>query len=143
MNVTQLSVFLENKPGHLENILKILADNKINIRTLTIAEVSDFGIARMIVNKPFEAKESLKNAQVTCSLTDVLAIEIPDKPGSLLDAVDHYRKNNLNIEYMYAFPERREGNAVMIFRFEDIERAKRVIADSGYKVLSNKDITGD
>lgn len=143
MNVSQLSIFLENKPGHLEHILEILAGSDINIRTLTIAEVSDFGIVRMIVNRPEEAKASLKKNTVTCSLTEVLAIAIPDKPGSLLKAVNHFRENELNIEYMYAFPEKHEGSAVMIFRFEDIEKAKNALSGSGYKILANKDITGE
>jgi len=143
MNVSQLSIFLENKPGHLEHILGILSRENINIRTLTIAEVSDFGIVRLIVNKPVEAKEALKKNMVTCTLTEVLAIAIPDTPGSLLKAVDHFRENKLNIEYMYAYPERRDGGAVMIFRFEDIERAKKALLGAGFRILSNKDIIGE
>lgn len=142
MNVSQLSIFLENKPGHLENILQVLSENKINIRTLTIAELSDFGIVRMIVNDPAKAKEVLKNKAVTCSLTEVLAVEIPDIPGSLLKVVDIIRKNGINIEYMYAFPENRQGCAVMIFRFEDIEKAKQVLLGGEFRILANKDIIG-
>ncbi len=143
MNVSQLSIFLENKPGHLEHILQILSENTINIRTLTIAELSDFGIVRMIVNKPAEAKDALKKNMVTCSLTEVLAIAIPDSPGSLLTVVDHIRKNQINIEYMYAFPEKRGGSAVMIFRFEDIEKAKALLLEKGFTILANKDVTGE
>lgn len=142
MNVTQVSVFMENKPGHLQSILKILADANINIITLTIAETSDFGILRMIVNEPEKAKKMLQDAKVTCSTTDVLAIELEDKPGSLYRAIDTFTKNNLNIEYMYAFTEKRGGKAVMIFRFDDIDAAKKALQKEGYQIVNNIDIIG-
>ena len=106
MNVTQLSAFVANKPGHLQRVLKVLADENINIITLTIAETSDFGILRMIVNDPEKGYRVLKENNITCSTTDVLAIEIDDRPGSLYKALDAFAKMNLNIEYMYAFTER-------------------------------------
>jgi hypothetical protein len=143
MNVTQLSVFMENKPGHLQNVLKTLADQKINIITLTIAETSDFGILRMIVNDAEKAKKVLHDARITCSTTEVLAIELDDKPGSLFKAIDTFSKNNLNIEYMYAFTEKRGDRAVMIFRFDDIEAAKKAMVQEGYQIVKNIDIIGD
>ncbi|OHD69545.1 MAG: amino acid-binding protein [Spirochaetes bacterium RBG_16_49_21] len=142
MNVTQLSVFMENKPGHLLHVLKILAEANINIITLTIAETSDFGILRMIVNNPAKAKKILHDASITCSTTDVLAIEIEDKPGALYSAIDTFAKKNLNIEYMYAFPEKRGDRAVMIFRFDNIETAKKALSEEGYSILKNIEIIG-
>ena len=142
MNVTQLSVFLENKPGHLQNVLKILADKNINIITLTIAETADFGILRMIVNKPEDARASLRDNNITCSITDVLAIELKDEPGSLYKAIDTFAKNNLNIEYMYAFTEKRGDRAVMIFRFDDIEAAKKALAGAGFQIVKKIDLIG-
>jgi hypothetical protein len=142
MNVIQLSVFMENKPGHLQNVLKILADGNINIITLTIAETSDFGILRMIVNDSDKAKNILHKANITSSTTDVLAIEIDDKPGALYRAIDTFAKNHLNIEYMYAFPEKRGDRAVMIFRFDDIEAAKKALSQEGYSIVKNIDIIG-
>jgi hypothetical protein len=143
MNVTQLSVFMENKPGHLQHVLKILADANINIITLTIAESSDFGILRMIVNDPPRAKKILHDASITCSTTDVLAIEIDDKPGALLRAIDTFARRSLNIEYMYAFTEKRGDKAVMIFRFDDIESAKKALSEEGYGIVKNIDIIGE
>jgi hypothetical protein len=143
MNVTQLSVFMENKPGHLQHVLKILADANINIITLTIAESSDFGILRMIVNDPPRAKKILHDASITCSTTDVLAIEIDDKPGALLRAIDTFARRILNIEYMYAFTEKRGDKAVMIFRFDDIESAKKALSEEGYGIVKNIDIIGE
>lgn len=143
MNVTQVSLFLENKPGHLQSALKILADEKINILTLTIAEVSDFGIVRMIVNNPDKAVLALKDNKFTCSTTDVLAIELTDEAGSLLAALDTFSKRQLNIEYMYAFTEKRGDKAVMIFRFDDIEAAKKALQEEGYNIVKKIDIVGD
>lgn len=143
MNVTQVSLFLENKPGHLQSALKVLADEKINILTLTIAEVSDFGIVRMIVNNPDKAVHALKEKRFTCSTTDVLAIELTDEAGSLLAALDTFSKRQLNIEYMYAFTEKRGDKAVMIFRFDDIDAAKKALQEEGYNIVKKIDIVGD
>ncbi|MBN2160955.1 MAG: ACT domain-containing protein [Spirochaetes bacterium] len=142
MNVTQLSVFMENKPGHLQGVLKTLADANINIVTLTIAETSDFGILRMIVNDPDKAKKVLQENRITCSVTDVLAVELDDKPGSLFKAIDTFTKNRLNIEYMYAFTEKRGDKAVMIFRFDNIEAAKKALAQEGISIVKKIDIIG-
>ena len=143
MNVTQLSVFMENKPGHLQHVLKILAEANINIVTLTIAETSDFGILRMIVKDTDRAKKILHDANITSSTTDVLAIEIDDKPGALYKAINTFATNNLNIEYMYAFPEKRGDRAVMIFRFEDIEAAKKALSSEGYSIVNKIEIIGE
>ncbi|TAL32436.1 MAG: amino acid-binding protein [Spirochaetes bacterium] len=143
MNVTQLSLFLENKPGRLQSALKVLSDNKINIMTLTIAEVSDFGIVRLVVNKPDEAVKALRAQSFTCSTTEVLAIEIEDVPGALARALDIFGTHKLNIEYMYAFTEKRNDKAVMIFRFDDIEAAKKALADEGYQIVKKIDIIGE
>jgi hypothetical protein len=134
---------MENKPGHLQGVLKTLADAHINIVTLTIAETSDFGILRMIVNDPDRAKKVLQEARITCSSTEVLAVELDDKPGSLFRAIDAFAKNKLNIEYMYAFTEKRGDRAVMIFRFDDIEAAKKALAQEGYQIVKSIDIIGD
>ncbi|MCU0848391.1 MAG: ACT domain-containing protein [Spirochaetes bacterium] len=143
MNVTQLSVFVENKPGHLQGVLKILGEANINIVTLTIAETSDFGILRMIVNDPENGAKALRDNHITCSITDVLAIEIDDKPGSLYRAIETFSRRQLNIEYMYAFTEKRQDKAVMIFRFDDIEAAKQALAEEGYGIVKRIDIIGE
>lgn len=140
MNVTQVSVFMENKPGHLQNVLKILSDAGINIITLTIAETADFGILRMIVNDPDKARSVLREAGITSSTTDVLAIEIDDRPGELYRAIDIFTKNKLNIEYMYAFTEKRGDRAVLIFRFDDIELAKKALGQEGYQIVKQIDL---
>ena len=140
MNVTQLSLFLENKPGRLQSALKVLAGKNINIRTLTIAEVSDFGIVRMIVTQPDEAVRALRENHFTCSTTDVLAIELDDEPGSLERALDIFGRHGLNIEYMYAFTSRQGNRAVLVFRFDDPDAAVKVLEKGGVRVLRKEDI---
>ena len=143
MNIQQLSVFLENKPGHLQNVLKVLKNENINIMTLTIAEVSDFGILRLLVNKPEKAHKALRKENITCSVNDVLGIAIDDNPGSLLDLIDTFKKRVINIEYMYAFTEKKDNKAVMIFRFEDIEAAKKALVKEGIDIMKKIDLVGN
>ena len=143
MNVTQLSTFVTNEPGHLQKILKVLADENINIVTLTIAENVDYGILRMIVNDSEKGHKVLKNHGITSTITDVLALEIDDSPGSLYKTLDVFARMNLNIEYMYAFTEKRQGKAVMIFRFDDIDTAITALKENGYNIVSKIEIIGE
>jgi len=143
MNVTQLSAFVANKPGHLQKVLKVLADENINIISLTIAETVDFGILRMIVNDSEKGYKALKENNITASITDVLALVIADTPGSLHKTLDVFARMNLNIEYMSAFTQKRQDKAVMIFRFEDIETAKTALKENGYSIVSKIEIIGE
>jgi hypothetical protein len=140
MEVTQLSVFLENKPGHLEQILKILADEGINILTLTIAETTDFGVLRMLVSDTDRAVKALRDHHFTCSETEVLVIGLEDRPGTLYRALRSFSRRGLNIEYMYAFNEKRDDLAIMIFRFEDPVQARAALAGEGYRTLTHEEI---
>ena len=143
MSLTQISVFIENKPGHLQKVLKILGDEKINILTLTIAETSDFGILRMIVNSSKKAYEVLRSHNITCSVTEVLALEIDDVPGALCESIETFAKHNLNIEYMYTFNEKRNNKCIMVFRFENFDTAQKAVKEAGYTILSEKEINGE
>jgi len=143
MSFTQVSVFIENKPGHLQRVLKILSDEKVNIITLTIAETSDFGILRMIVNSSKKAYEILRANNITCSTTEVLALEIDDVPGALCKAIGTFAEHDLNIEYMYTFNEKRNNKCVMVFRFENIDVAQKILKEAGYIVLDEKEIIGE
>ena len=143
MNVQQLSVFLENKPGRLQKILQVLKSKKINILTLTIAEFTDFGIVRFILDKPAEAHEALKVEKITCTISEVLGIAIGDEPGDLSKLIDCIYNNGLNIEYMYAFTEKHEGRPIMLMRFENIEEAKKLLLKEGFEVIKKSDIIGD
>ena len=123
----QLSVFLENSPGHLKRMCEILAAANINIETLSIAETSNFGVVRSIVSKPEAALDALTQAGLAVKLIDVLAVEIDDKPGALLTVLEKAQAANLNIEYMYALTKGRVEAPALIMRFTDPARAEAVM----------------
>jgi len=140
MNVTQLSIFLENRSGRLAEVTEILGRNGINIRALSLADTSDFGILRVIVNDPVKATAILKKEGFTVSETDVLAIEVEDRPGGLAGVLKILSTESVNVEYMYAFLEKRTENALIIFRIEEIERTAAILRKHGIRILSGKDL---
>jgi len=123
MQVEQISIFLENKPGRLENMTRILKDANVNIRTLSMADSSDFGIVRLIVDRVDDAARVFKEQGYTFSRTSVVAVEVPDRAGGLHYILDILAKANVNVEYMYAFVEKSGQNAVMLFRFDKPDEA--------------------
>jgi len=129
----QLSVFLENKHGKLLTLTNLLKANNINIRTITIAETPEFGIARMIVDEIERAENLLKENEFACRQTDVLAVEIDDKPGGLSAILEIFDKSEINIEYMYGFLEKKSDNAIMIFRVKDNQKAQDVLTQNDIK----------
>lgn len=133
--IKQVSVFLENKEGRLVKVLNILEEKQINIRALSIAETSDYGIVRLIVNKPQEAVEILSSQGFRVGETDVLAIEVPDTPGGLGRILEPLSQRGINIEYMYAFLAKRSDKAIVIFRVEDISKATVVLKELGINTL--------
>lgn len=140
MKVEQLAVFLENKSGRLAAITKILSDNGINIRALSVADTADFGILRLIVDQTDKAKQVLKDAGFTVGLTDVVAVEVADRPGGLSDVLAVLNQVEINVEYMYAFVEKSGHNAVIIFRFDDADTAIEVLRNAGTRILSGDEV---
>ena len=139
MRVEQIAVFLENKSGRLAEITRVLAENSVNIRALSVADTADFGILRLIVDKVDEAKKVLKENNFTVGKTNVIAVEVADKTGGLAGVLKTIEKEQLNVEYMYAFVHK--GNtAAMIFRFDDTDMAAKVIERAGLKVISRQSI---
>jgi hypothetical protein len=139
-HVEQISVFLENKAGRLAEVTKILAEFNINIRALSLADTSDFGILRLIVNDNNRAKDELKKAGFTVAKTDVLAVEVSDQPGGLHHILRILQKANVNVEYMYAFVQQSGANAVLIFRFDNLSEALRILKDNNVKVIDGETI---
>ncbi len=140
MKVEQISVFLENKSGRLAEVTKILGDGKVNIRALSLADTTDFGILRLIVNDTEKAKEVLKKNNFTVGKTEVVAVEVPDKPGGLAGILDILMKKSINVEYMYAFVERSGKDAVIIFRFDETDKAIKVLTENGVVVLPGEKV---
>ena len=135
MHVEQISIFIENKFGRLAEVTRVLGDAGVNIRTLSLADTSDFGILRLIVNDTEKAKSVLKEKGFTVSKTEVVAVEIPDRPGGLADILQVLDAGGINVEYMYAFVERCGENAVMIFRFDETQKAIAALTDKNFTVL--------
>jgi len=135
MKVEQISIFIENKFGRLAEITNILGEAEINIRALSLADTSDFGILRLIVNDVEKAKSVLKERGFTVNKTEVVAVEVPDRPGGLSAILKALDSSKINVEYMYAFVERCGGNAVIIFRFDETEKAITVLEENKFNVL--------
>lgn len=134
MRVKQISIFLENKSGRLAAVTRLLGEAGINIRALSIADTSDFGILRLIVNDPARAYATLKDAGFTVSETDVIAVEIPDRPGGLSEVLDLLHENGINVEYLYAFVSHASGTALVLLKVRGIDRAVELLKANGITV---------
>ncbi|GHS90701.1 amino acid-binding protein [Planctomycetales bacterium] len=131
MKIHQLSLFLENKPGHLGNAVKLLAENNLNIATLSLADTEQFGILRLIMSEWERARQLLAGAGFVVKITEVVAIEVSDRPGGLNDILRVIGATGLNIEYMYAFSKRRGEAAILLLRFSDPDAALTALRDGG------------
>lgn len=140
MKVEQISVFLENKSGRLADVAEILALSGINIRALSLADTTDFGILRLIVNDTEKAKQVLKENGFTVGKTEVLAVEVPDRPGGLAEILKVMKAQGTNVEYMYAFVQKSAGNAIIIFRFDELERAIETLQSAGIRILKGEEV---
>jgi len=137
--IKQISLFAENKPGRLANIANNFRKSGINIRAFTIAEAGDFGIIRMVVDRPEDAHKMLHNAGFTVSETNVLGVEMEDVPGGLGKIADVLGERNINIDYAYAFVTKTE-KALLILRVNDIEGAILVLQGAGIRMIDMADI---
>ena len=143
MKLQQLSLFLENRPGRLGAPLELLAAEGINLVTLSLADTAQFGILRLIVRDWERAKQVLEKGGWVVNLTEVIAVEVQDRPGGLAEVLRVLETAGLNIEYMYAFSGRRGERAILIFRFEDPDRAITELKSAGLNVVSAEELFGD
>ncbi len=135
MKVEQISIFIENEKGRLAEVTRALGEADINIRALSLADTSDFGILRLIVNKTDLAREVIKDKGFTVHKTEVVAVAVPDRPLGLNSILEPLERQNVNVEYMYAFVEHHGENAIMIFRFDNPDEAIRILLEKGFTVL--------
>jgi len=140
MQVKQISVFVENRAGRLEKTTAVLAEANINIRALSLADTSDFGILRLIVDKPAEAEKALHEAGFTVRTTDVIACMISDKPGGLHEMLTLFANLGVSIEYMYAFFTKQTDRAIMIIRVEEPEKAIQILHKGGVELLRGEQV---
>ena len=141
MEVRQISVFLENKIGRLAEITEILGDKKINIRALSIADTAEFGILRMIVDTPQKAYQALEERGFTVSRTEVVVVEVKDKPGGLAQVMAILGKAGINVEYLYAFVAPKGKNALVVFKIEKMKNTVDLLQAQKVKILSVEEIS--
>lgn len=140
MKVEQISIFLENKPGALTDVARILGEGGVNIRALSLADTKDFGILRLIVNDNEKAKAILGAKGFTVRKTEVVAVEVPDRPGGLADILMVLSEAKVNVEYLYAFVQQTGENAIIIFRFDETDRAISVLSEKKVRILEGKKV---
>jgi hypothetical protein len=140
MKLKQLSLFLENRPGALSRPMKLLAKAGFNILTLSIADANQFGILRLILRDWEKAKKLLEQDGFVVRVTDMVAVEVPDQPGGLAKILGVVEKAGLNVEFMYAFTEKRENKAVLVFRFDDPDSAIKILQKSKVNVIASVDL---
>jgi hypothetical protein len=140
MKVEQISVFLENKPGALAEVTRILGESGVNIRALSLADTKDFGILRLIVNDNEKAMEILGRKGLTVRKTEVVAVEVPDRPGGLAEILRILFEADINVEYLYAFVQQSGENAIIIFRFDETDRAISVLSEKKVRILEGKKV---
>ena len=138
MPLPQISLFLENKPGRLASVCHALTDGGVNIASLSLADTSDFGIVRLLVDKPEAARDLLKAAGFGVNVRDVVAIAAGDEPGTLAKVLDVIDTTGANIEYMYAFSVRSGDKAVLVFRFDKTDEAEKALVAAGFRLLDEK-----
>jgi len=142
MQINQLSIFIENKSGRLMEIMDVLGANGIDISALSLADTTDFGVLRMIVNDPEKAKQALKESGVIVKTTPVIALPVEDTPGGLAKVLSLLREENVSVEYMYAFCTRTDGRAAMVLRVDDAEKAQKVFSQKGMTDISADNLFG-
>ena len=135
MTVKQISVFLENQPGKLAEVAAVLSAQKINLRAISVAEASDFGIARIFVDDVFNAVTILKNENYFFSITDVIAVEVQDEPGMLANMIAVLGTEGINIEYMYTILGKKNDVAYMIIRTNDDAQAAKILDAKGFRIV--------
>ena len=140
MYLKQVSIFMENTTGRLAEATLILAQAEINIRALSVADTAEFGILRLVVDCPDKAIKTLHDQGFSAHETQVLAVEVPDRPGGLYDVVKTLDQAGVNVEYMYSFVPKIKKEAIMIFRFDDMEKGVKTLQNKGFKLIAEEAI---
>ncbi len=137
MFIKQLSIFIENRKGRLAEITDIIAKHNINIKALSIADTTNFGILRIIVDDPYSVESILRNNQITVSVTTVIGLAVPDKPGGIAAALLLLSENNITVEYMYGFMSKNETSAFIVLRVDDEFKSQDILKTNGYSGYNN------
>jgi hypothetical protein len=138
MTIRQLSVFMENKPGNLNDVLAVFSENNINIASLTVADTDEYGILRLLVSDPEKAQEKLREQNFTVRIHDVLSLEMNPEPGSLFKILHYFAQADISMEYVYAFSY--GSKSIVVFRTNNREKALEVIKDNNLQPITEKDL---
>ena len=141
MYIQQISVFVENKPGNLSELTSFLAGNNINLRALEVADASDYGIIRIIVDDPYTTLTTLKDNEWICNMTEVIGVKFPDEPGSMAKTMKILADADISVEYCYAFLAKKSDDALMIFRVEDNKKVASLLKENGIKLIKQDDLS--
>lgn len=140
MPIKQLSLFVENQPGSLSKVCQVLKENRINISTLSLADTREYGILRLLIQEHDRARVVLEKAGYVVKVTDVLALTVPDHPGGLADTLAILDKHALSVEYMYAFTYGRSNKAIIVFRFENPEKAVELLKNEPIELVRAEEL---
>ncbi len=140
MKVSQITVFLENKKGRLADVTEALSRYGVNIRAASIADTIDYGLLRLIVSDPVQARQALSESGFSASETEVLAVEVEDAPGGLARIIRCLADKDINIEYLYAFVGKSGQNAIVVLRSENTDQARQMLLDNGVTLLSGEQV---
>ncbi len=136
----QVSVFAENKPGKISRLTDVLSNNDINIRAITISDSGDYGIIKLLLDKPLEGNECLQKEGIASTLKDIVAIRVDDSPGGLHKAASSLSKENINVEDAYGFTIREKNLAVFVFQVEDVALTEKVLQGAGFQIVSDSEL---
>lgn len=140
MIIKQLSIFLENRGGRISEVSSLLGAENINIRALSLADSSDFGVMRLIVDDLDKAIHCLKKNNISTGITSVVAVEVPNRPGGLAEVMRKIDQAGLDVKYMYSIPEKKHDNAIMIMRFDDAESTAEKLKQEGLSILKQQEV---
>jgi hypothetical protein len=136
----QVSVFAENKPGKISRVTEILSRNNINIRAITISDSGDYGIIKLLLDKPDQGNECLKSEGIASTLKDIVSVKIDDSPGGLHKAASLLAANSINVEDAYGFTIREKNQAVFVFQVDDVPLTEKLLTNAGFELLSEGEL---
>ncbi len=140
MKIKQLSIFLQNRMGSLSKPLEVLTVADVNIRAMCMADTSEFGILRLVVDDPIKGKEALEENNFLVKITDIIGVEMNDSPGGLTSVLDVIKENLIDLEYLYAFSHKKEDKAILLLHADDIDRLIEVLSDNGIPIVSAEEV---
>ena len=140
MKIKQLSIFLQNRMGSLSKPLEVLSNANVNIRAMCMADTSEFGILRLVVDNPEKGKEALEESGFLVKITEIIGVEMNDTPGGLTNVLNIIKDNEIDLEYLYAFTHEKEGKAILLLHSDDIDRLISVLKDSDITVVQSDEV---